>query len=62
MAAAMIQPLLVALAVAFFLFLLFLYAVREGRFASPGARLAATFSIFVVAGLIWLGPGLLIAR
>jgi hypothetical protein len=58
----MIQPLLVALAVAFLLFLLFLFAVREGRFASPGARLAATFSILLIAGLIWLAPGLLLAR
>ena len=53
------QSLPIAQIAAFLLILLLLYAVREGRFASPGARTAALVAItIVVVLLLWLGPGL----
>jgi hypothetical protein len=51
-----LQPLLIAAIVAAILFALFLYAVREGRLASPGARIAAVAIILLIAVLAWLGP------
>jgi hypothetical protein len=59
---AIFQPLLIAIAVAFVLFLLLVYAVRQGRFASHGARAGAVAVILVIAILLWLGPGLFLAR
>ena len=59
---AIFQPPLLAIVSAVLLFLVFLFAVREGRFASHRARLAATLSILIVAVLVWLGPGLFLAR
>jgi hypothetical protein len=48
--------LLIAAAIAAALLVLFLFAVREGRLASPGARAAAVALIALVALLAWLLP------
>ena len=47
---------LFSLLLAGFLLLLFLFAVREGRFASPGQRWAVVIAIFLIALLAWLLP------
>lgn len=47
---------LLSLLLAAVLLLLFLVAVREGRFASPGRRLAALAAIAAAAFLAWLIP------
>jgi hypothetical protein len=52
----------VALAAAALLLLLLLAAVRQGCFASPGARIAALAAIVMLAILIVLDPGRLLAR
>jgi hypothetical protein len=57
-----LQPLPIAIAVAFLLVVAFLYAVREGRFASPGARTVALAVILMIAILVWLVPSLVRAR
>jgi hypothetical protein len=59
---AIFQPLLIAIAVAIVLLLLFFYAVRQGRFASPGARVAAVIVIGIIVALLWFGPGLFLVR
>jgi hypothetical protein len=46
----------IALAAAAALLLLFLVAVREGRFASPRARAAVVAAIIVLTLLIWRLP------
>ena len=50
------ERLLLALAIAAFLLLLFLVAVREGRFASHGRRKAVVAAIALTALLVWLVP------
>ena len=49
------RPLL-ALLIAAALLILFLVAVREGRFASPGRRIVVVAAIAVTAFLVWLAP------
>ena len=39
------------------LFVLFIYAVRQGRFASHRARMAGVAVIAIIVMLLWLGPG-----
>jgi len=58
----LLQPPAIAAAVAFLLLIAFLYAVREGRLDSPGARTIATAVIFMIALLVWLVPSLILAR
>jgi hypothetical protein len=50
------ERLVVGVLVAAALLILFLVAVREGRFASPGRRMAAAAAIAVVALIVWLLP------
>jgi hypothetical protein len=59
---AILQPLLIAVIVGAILFALFLHAVRQGRFASPGARIAAVVIIPLIAILVWLGPVFFLVR
>jgi uncharacterized membrane-anchored protein len=54
---AILQPVLIAVAVGLILFILFLYAIRQGRFASRGARIAAVVVIAIIVIVLWLGPG-----
>ncbi|HEX4739661.1 MAG TPA: hypothetical protein VH331_19100 [Allosphingosinicella sp.] len=50
------ERLLLGLFIAAGLLILFLVAVREGRFASPRHRKAVVAAIIVAALLIWLVP------
>ena len=50
------ERLSLALLLAAALLLLFLGAVREGRFASPRRRMAAVAAILLIAFLVWLVP------
>ncbi|MEA3002833.1 MAG: hypothetical protein QOH81_1621 [Sphingomonadales bacterium] len=59
---AIFQPLPIAILVGIGLTLLLLLAVRQGRFASPAARMAALAVIILTAVLIWLGPISFLAR
>jgi hypothetical protein len=50
---AIFQPLPIAIFVGLGLTLLLLHAVRQGRFASPAARMAALAVIILIALLVW---------
>jgi hypothetical protein len=50
------ERFLLGLLLAALLLAVFLVAVREGRFASPGRRKAAVAAIAVAALLVWLAP------